>query len=170
MDEHRRSQIFAEWLDRHRGLVARVARVYADTLADQDDVAQEILMQLWASIPAFRGDARETTWVYRISLNVAMNWRRGQFRRRRRLPLSLIDPSELPAAQSAEYTEAVDKLYIAIRRLHAADSSVLLMHLDGLSYGQIASVLGCTSNNVGVRLSRAKKRLAKMLEGLADEL
>ena len=123
-------------------------------------------MQLWASIPAFRGDARETTWVYRISLNVAMNWRRGQFRRRRRLPLSLIDPSELPAAQSAEYTEAVDKLYTAIRRLHVTDSSVL----DGLSYGQIASVLGCTSNNVGVRLSRAKKRLAKMLEGLADDL
>ncbi len=69
--------IFRRWLDGHIGLVLKVVRSSVAAAPDQEDLLQEVLLQLWLSIPAFRGEARETTWIYRVAFNTALAWGRG---------------------------------------------------------------------------------------------
>ncbi len=171
MPEKAKNKLFADWQSRFHPLIIRIAKAYADSADDQKDLAQEIFLQLWRSIPRFRGNSAETTWIYRVALNTSLAWRRGQIRRRKRFPISLIDPSEL---QARDHTLGPDnivrQLYAAIRQLPPADTSVMLMHLDGLAYEQMAEVLGITVSNVGVRIHRAKAKLAELLKGLNDEI
>ena len=65
-------KIFKRWLNDYSKLIFKVVRTYAVSPQDQDDLFQEILIQLYLAIPGFRGDAKETTWIYRVSLNTAL--------------------------------------------------------------------------------------------------
>src|SRR5881275_290434 len=84
MPDDRSNAVFLGWLDRHGPTVLKVARAYTRTAADGQDLAQDILLQLWRSAPGFRGEAGEATWVYRVALNTALGWRRKESRRRAR--------------------------------------------------------------------------------------
>jgi RNA polymerase sigma-70 factor, ECF subfamily len=82
MTAQQQETIFRRWLDEHIGLILNVVRGCAASQQDQDDLFQDVLLQLWSSIPAFRGEARETTWIYRVAWNTALSWRRVKRRRR----------------------------------------------------------------------------------------
>src|ERR1700690_1043386 len=77
-----REAIFRRWFEEHLGLMLKVVRGCTATAQDQDDLLQDILLQLWSSIPSFRREAKETTWIYRVAFNTAMAGRRGERRRR----------------------------------------------------------------------------------------
>jgi RNA polymerase sigma-70 factor (ECF subfamily) len=64
----------------------------------------------------------------------------------------------------------VERLYAAIRQLPKVDASLALMHLDGLSYQEMAEVLGISENYIGVKLNRIRKQLADQLKGVTNEL
>ena len=141
---------------------------------DQDDLFQDFLLQVWSSIPAFRGEAKETTWIYRVAFNTALTWRRGERRRREGHETFLkfdispqVQPSHLDALPEQEI---VAQLYTAIRQLPKVDALLALMHLDGLSYQEMAEVLGISENYIGVKLNRLRKQLADQLKGSDDEL
>lgn len=166
--------LFRKWLDDHLGLILKVVRACASTPEDQEDLFQETLLQIWLSIPAFRGEAKETTWIYRVAFNTALVWRRGE-RRRRLKHETLLKFDAVPVAQASHADELrnreiVELLYSAIRRLPKLDASLALMHLDGLSYREMAEVLGISENHVGVKLNRIRKQLTQLLKGVADEL
>lgn len=170
----KQEKIFAGWFDKYKNLIFKIVRTYADSPDDQDDLFQDILLQLWLSIPAFEGNAKETTWIYRVALNTALVFRRGETRKRKRHRIKFLEITQQPNIKQdfsdPEQTEQIiDRLYDAIRRLSKTDGSLVLMHLEGLSYEQIGEVLGITINNVGVRLNRAKKSLAQLLKGLIDD-
>jgi RNA polymerase sigma-70 factor (ECF subfamily) len=74
MPESEQKQIFYDWLKKYKGLLFKVIRAYAFNLYDQEDLFQEITLQLWNSIPNFRGDSAASTWVYRVSLYSAISW------------------------------------------------------------------------------------------------
>ena len=65
----KQEQLFRRWLDEHKKLMFKVVRTYTDSPEDQDDLFQEILLQLWSSIPSFRGKAKESTWIYRVAMS-----------------------------------------------------------------------------------------------------
>ena len=67
-----REALFTGWLQEHCGIVHKIVRAYAREPADQADLHQEILLQLWRSLPAFRDEAKPSTWIYRVSLNTAL--------------------------------------------------------------------------------------------------
>jgi RNA polymerase sigma-70 factor (ECF subfamily) len=135
---------------------------------------QEVLLQLWSSIPAFRGEAKTTTWIYRVAWNTALAWRRGERRRREGhetfIKLSPSSQVQLSHLDSQPQQEIVERLYAAIRQLPKVDASLALMHLDGLSYQEMAEVLGISENYIGVKLNRIRKQLADQLKGANDEL
>jgi RNA polymerase sigma-70 factor (ECF subfamily) len=174
MTAQEQETIFRRWLDEHLGLMLKVVRGCATAPQDQDDLFQDVLLQLWSSIPAFRGEAKETTWIYRVAFNTALAWRRVERRRRERHETFLkLDAS--PRAQPSHVDllpeqEIVERLYAAIRQLPKVDVSLALMHLDGLSYQEMAEVLGISENYVGVKLNRIRKQLAEQLKGALDEL
>jgi RNA polymerase sigma-70 factor (ECF subfamily) len=152
----------------------KVVRGCATAPQDQDDLFQDVLLQVWSSIPAFRGEAKETTWIYRVAFNTALAWRRGERRRRERhetfLKLDASPRAQPSPVDSLPEQEIVERLYAAIRQLPKVDGSLALMHLDGLSYQEMAEVLGISENYVGVKLNRIRKQLAEQLKGAPDEL
>jgi RNA polymerase sigma-70 factor (ECF subfamily) len=160
---------FKQWLGEHQGLIFKVVRAYAATADDQDDLFQEILLQLWFSIPNFQGKAKVSTWVYRVALNTALVWNRGEKKRRKNRDRLLTVAPQDQAGCSVQSGEIIGRLYEAIRELSKVDASVVLMHLDGLAYSEMAEILGISEGNVGVKLNRAKKQLALILDGLIDD-
>jgi RNA polymerase sigma-70 factor (ECF subfamily) len=175
MTAQEQETLFCRWLDQHLGLILKVARAFTLTPQDQEDLFQEILLQLWSSAPAFRGEAKETTWIYRVSFNTALVWQRGEKRRRLKHE-TYWQFNPLPGPGSGGQTgpspddELVNMLYEAIRQLPKLDASLALMHLDGLSYREMSEVLGISENHVGVKLNRIRKQLADHLKGIVHEL
>ena len=173
MTAQEQEAVFRRWLDEHLGLVLKVVRGCAAAPPDQDDLFQDICLQIWQSIPAFRGEARETTWIYRVAFNTALAWQRGERRRREGHATFLkfdVSPRMQPShAEALPEQEIVEHLYAAIRQLPKVDASLALMLLDGLSYPEMAEVLGISENYIGVKLNRIRKQLAEQLKGAGDE-
>ena len=73
-----RDRVFEGWMEAHKATLFKVARVYGATHADREDLFQEIALQVWHSVEAWRGDCAPTTWIYRVALNTALAWRRKE--------------------------------------------------------------------------------------------
>jgi RNA polymerase sigma-70 factor (ECF subfamily) len=177
MTPHEQESMFRRWLADHTGLMWKVVRAFAAAPEDQEDLLQEIALKLWMSLPAFRGEAKESTWIYRVAFNTALAWKRGEKRRdtKHEKFLELNGAPEVsPEMSSGRHgstrdDEMVEQLYAAIRQLPKLDTSLALMHLDGLGYREMSDVLGITESNVGVKLNRIRKQLAEMLKGGGHE-
>ena len=167
-------QLFERWLTDHKKLIFKVVNAYEASSEEQEDLFQEILLQLWLSIPRFQGKAKETTWIYRVALNTALVWRRGKTRRRKRhcrLIVHSIDTSDTQedAHDCISDQKLLFRVYAAIRERPKIDGTLVLIYMDGLSYDEMAEILGISKSNVGVRLNRARKRLSQLLKGLIDD-
>lgn len=144
----------------HVGVLARIARAFA-TGADQHDLMQELMIAVWRATPAFRGDAKETTFIFRVAHNAALTWRRREKTRARRHA----EYERLMVPESAgEDGDLVGRLYAAIRTLESLDRSLVLLSLEGQSYADIGEIHGLSETNVGARLSRARRKLAQLME------
>jgi RNA polymerase sigma-70 factor (ECF subfamily) len=161
------------WLDEHGSSVIKVARAYTLASDECQDLAQEILLQAWQSLPNFEGKASPATWFYRVALHTAMNWhRKDKPRRSRQEPLLDVQTLATDGANSAEQAqqrETVEQLYAAIHQLPRTDAALVLLYLDELSYREMAEVLGISESNVGVKLNRAKKTLSALINGQSHE-
>lgn len=163
-----RTAHFLALLDAHRALLCKVCRVYARTEADREDLHQEILAQLWRALPRFRGEASETTWLYRVALNTAISYYRRSRTRRQYVPDDEATPETWQATcpgpdEALAERERLDRLYGAIGRLSDAEKALVVLYLEDRSYREMADVLGLSESNVGVRLHRIKKKLATLL-------
>ena len=154
-------QTFSNQLQRHRGIVLKVAGSYTRHEADLADLVQEIAAQLWRAWPSFDPDQRFSTWMYRIALNVAITFARGHgLRERHSVPL---DESTHDLATGGiddlEAREQIRMLYRFIDTLEPLNRALLLMYLDDCSSREIAEVLGMSESNVTTRISRLKQRI-----------
>ncbi|MBA3849137.1 MAG: hypothetical protein C0502_03975 [Opitutus sp.] len=163
--------IFLTWFRDHRGILFKIARSFAASAADQDELFQEMLFQLWRSAARFRGESKASTWVYRVCFHTAQTWRRGEERREYWKGALAAEPApEAPSSVACERSEALGALYRAVRGLPEAERTLVLLLLDGQSYREIAEVTGLTENHVGVALSRARKKLAAAMQEVRREL
>ncbi len=159
--------LFRRWMADHQGLLFKVVRSHEANPEDQQDLLQEIVLQMWRSIPSWMGRCRETTWIYRVALNTAYGWRRSEKRRRERnervAAFAVAVDADVSSGEAMLHRSDLEHLYGAIRQLAQSDASLIIMHLDGLSAREIAEVLGISENNVAVKLSRARKQLAQLM-------
>lgn len=173
LDEDHKA-IFTNWLEEHSSSLLKVARAYTLTSDECQDLAQEILLQAWRSMPKFQGKASPATWFYRVALHTAMNWhRKDRPRRLHQEPLLEVQTLAVESANASErieHQELVEQLYQAIHQLPNTDVALVLLYLDDMSYREMASVLGISESNVGVKLSRAKKALATLLDAAPAEV
>jgi RNA polymerase sigma-70 factor (ECF subfamily) len=153
---------FAELLERHRGIVFKVAATYCRNPADREDVAQEIVTQLWRALPKFDATRTFSTWMYRIALNVAISFvRTNTLRERHTVALDEAHEVEDSSDGAAERDERARLLYAFVDRLDALNRALLLLYLDEHSYRDIAAILGITETNVATKISRLKQRFAR---------
>ena len=153
-----------ELIRRHFGLIHKIAFAYCRDATDREDVVQEVALQLWRSRDRYDQRFRESTWVYRIALNVAISFQRRE-RRHREQRLSIDDQSiTVVAAPSVEPNEDVQLLLSCIADLGALDKALALLYLDGNDHESITEVLGISVSNVGTKLHRIKARLRVAFE------
>ncbi len=163
------------WLAQHGAIVRRLSRVYATDAADRQDLHQEMLIQLWRSLPSYRGQARDSTWIYRVCLNTALTWKRA-WQRRQALVVVSANASAAPEAVRAspaeiqEHSQQLEILLDAMRTLPAGECSLLVLALEGVTHREIGEILGMTENHVGVALLRARRKLSALLMETNDEL
>jgi RNA polymerase sigma-70 factor, ECF subfamily len=163
-----RDRIFNDWLASHKGILFKVVHAYAFEHADRQDLFQEIVLQVWRSVDAFRGESSVSTWVYRVALNTATAWTRKQDRHRRgKQPLETV--AGLLAASQRDADPRVEWLYRQIAQLNDVDRSVALLMLDGFAYREIAAIVGISEGNVAVKISRLKAALTTQLAKESDQ-
>ena len=159
MDRRSQDLRFGEWMETYLPMLRRMCRAFAPP-ADQPDLMQDMLLALWRAAPAWRGEAAAATFVYRVAFNTAAGWRR---RGKARPELAVEDLAVMNAADPAQ-EERLEQLYAGLRQLGEADRALLMLSLDGLDYRQIAELHGITETNVGARLTRARARLAAIIQ------
>ncbi|MEZ0542463.1 RNA polymerase sigma factor [Fibrella arboris] len=158
MTEREQNQTFTDWLGQYKALLFKIVRAYAVPVMDQDDLLQEILIQVWHSIPTFRQQSSPTTWIYRIALNTAIKWSTKE--RKHTDARETIDTEQsILVEPSVQSDERVDWLYEEIHQLNEVDRSICLLFLDGFSYKEMAMMLGISESNIGVKINRIKKQL-----------
>jgi RNA polymerase sigma factor (sigma-70 family) len=169
-----RESLFKEWDTAHRGILLKFTRSYARSPVDAADLMQELRLQLWNSTASYAGQAKASTWIYRVCLNTALSWHRNTARRLARIDadadLKALLAEGLSPLESAGDRELLERLYVSIHAMPETERGLILMSLDGLAYREIAEITGMTENHVGVCLTRARKQLAALMKGITDEL
>jgi RNA polymerase sigma-70 factor, ECF subfamily len=166
-------EAFSRLVQEHSGLVYRVSlRILG--VGGAQDASQEVWVKVWRNIKNFRGDSAFSTWLYRITVNTCLSFRRKESRRREReyggdeMPF-LPEPSggdadPEAAALSAERREEIQAALGHVRAEHRA--ALVLRHMEGLSYAEIAKVLDVPDGTAKGWVSRGR---AAMLIALAEE-
>lgn len=158
MNASERENIFRRWIKNYQSLIFKILHTYCDQHQDREDLFQEIALQLWRSVPNFQGKSKETTWIYRVALNVTLQWHRSENKRRNR-QRSLDMGRGLLQVHAPQYSGKFEWLHSEIKKLGEIDRSLILLHLEGMSYQEMANILGISETNVGVKLNRIKNRL-----------
>ena len=149
---------FTNLLLRHAGLIHKVAYAYCRNATDREDVIQEIAMQLWQSRDRYDDRFKETTWIYRIAINVAVSFYRRE-RRHSHRRVSLEGAAITISAPSANPSPDLEQLMRWADDLGELDKALVLLYLDGHDHASIAEVLGISVSNVGTKLHRIKNKL-----------
>jgi len=169
MPKTKRNQVFEEWMDTHKAILFKVARAYGATHADREDLFQQIALQVWNSVEAFRGEAKVTTWIYQVALNTALAWNRKE--RKHGWGRQELEATTGLLIAPAERDPRLEWIYERIAELDVVSRSLALLLLDGFSYRDMSRILGLSESNVGVKINRIKATLtAQLAKESNDEL
>lgn len=153
---------FVSLINDHQGLIHKICILYENDPEVRNDLFQEIVLQLWKSFSSFRGEAKISTWMYRIALNTAIS----RFRKQTRL-VKTEDLRELHLNISDsggdDREENFQKLQWAIHQLSEIERAMIMMALEEIPYDEIAETVGITQNNVRVRMNRIREKLKKLM-------
>ena len=149
---------FVTIIQQNEGLIYKVAKLYANSREDEQDIYQEIVYQLWKSFGSFRNDAKINTWMYRVALNTSIAYLNKEKRRggHTQIDETLLD---VPTTNDALKEERIQVLYAHLKKLDTVEKGIILLYLEGKTYDEIAAITGFTATNVGTRLGRIKQKI-----------
>ena len=152
---------FLEILSKYQGIIHKVNLVYFRTVADREDNFQEVVYQLWKSFSLLADRSKIGSWIYSVAINTSIS----KIRKDCKFVLmdTMPDTETVDDADSIENKMTCEQLLDAIHKLNEVDKSIMLLYLEEHTYEQIAEIIGISSSNVGVRISRAKKQLKTIL-------
>jgi len=153
---------FINLINEHQGLIHKVCIMYENDQDARNDLFQEIVLQLWKSFPSFRGEAKITTWMYRIALNTAISGFRKQTRKVKTEDLQELH-FNIRDYGNDDQEENFQKLQWAIRQLSEIERAMIMMALEEVPYEEIAETIGITQNNVRVRMNRIREKLRNLM-------
>ncbi len=154
---------FIVLLEKHQNIVHKICRMYTDDMDSHQDLFQEITIQLWKAYPKFRGEAKFSTWMYRVALNTAITLYRKS---KRSVATFGIDSIHFKIkAQEYDDTEEeqLKQLYTAVKSLNDIEKALVFLYLEDKSYKEISETMGISSVNARVKMNRIKSKLKKIL-------
>lgn len=150
-------------INNHRGIIYKVCNLYFYRDEDRKDLFQEVVLQLWKSFPSFRGESKQSTWMYRVALNTAITIFRKDKKKPSPQEISLAELEIPNMSDLVEDSENLSRLRSAIERLSKIERAIIMLYLDEKSYEEISEIIGISTSNVGVKLNRIKIKLEKIL-------
>ncbi|QQV01486.1 RNA polymerase sigma factor [Chryseobacterium taihuense] len=154
---------FLEKIEKHKGIIYKISKIYMDDQSDREDLFQEIIYQVWKAYSTFRGDSEFSTWLYRIALNTAIMFLRSEKRRSFITNDDFSDYRIKNEEYDDEKEENLSKMYSAINKLNPIDKAFIFYYLENFSGKQIAEQMGISEGNVRVKMNRAKNKLKELL-------
>ena len=119
------------------------------------DLYQEIVLRLWKGYQKYRPDDKDIYWIYKISLNTAISYKRKK--------TFAILPLDKTADNLATHEDTTnDELYELINQLDPLDKSIIYLYLEQRSYEEISQITGISATNVGTKIQRIKQKLKRM--------
>ena len=152
---------FVEVIQDNEGILYKMTRLYVNDKEDQKDLYQDIVYQLWKSFSTFKGDAKLSTWIYRIALNTSLLFLKNKKRKGYKTSLDgivLINENYDPVLE-----ERLKILYAHIRELGEVDKVIVFLFLEGKKYEEISEITGMSTSNIGTRMARIKEKLNKKI-------
>jgi RNA polymerase sigma-70 factor (ECF subfamily) len=156
-------QEFLDKIEKHKGIIFKISKMYMDEKDDRDDLFQEITYQVWKAYPGFKGQSEFSTWLYRIALNTAIVFLKSE---KKRSFIGNEDFSNYRIIQDEyddEKEEKLAKMYNAIHRLNPIDKAFIFYYLEDFSGKEISDQMGISEGNVRVKMNRAKNKLKDIL-------
>lgn len=154
--------LFGKIIEENKQKILRICFAYTTNQEDQKDLFQEIALNIWKSLPSFRRESSTDTWVYRICLNISMQYARMNNKNKRskvEIEGVILSDKSADIESNFEKAEKIKRLHGCISKLNTADKALVLLFLEDLSYQTIAEVTGISENYVAVKLSRIKTKL-----------
>lgn len=149
---------FIQLLNQNQKIIHKVCNLYMNWQEDKEDLFQEITLQAWKAFSQFRGEAKFSTWLYRVALNTAIT-----FFRKDKKNAFIATVSEIPElAHQSDRDPIEDKtkaMYKAIADLSKIDKAIVMLYLEDYSYSEISEIIGITANNIAVKMNRIKVKL-----------
>ena len=162
MQKHEAERQFEKHIREHELLLHKVCRMYAYTDADRQDLFQEMVIQLWKAYPKFKGDAKLSTWMYRIAINTAITGLRKKKNfittyGHASFPENISDDSPGMAQE-----EQLQQLYKAIEQLNEIEKAIVMLYMEDRSYTEMEDILGISEGNLRVKMNRIKEKLRQL--------
>ena len=155
---------FLEKIDKHKGIIFKISKMYMDNHDDQNDLFQEIVYQVWKSFHSFEGKSEFSTWLYRIALNTAIIFLKSKKRR------SFIQNDDVSVYKIKEEDYNLEdelklkQMYEAIQKLNPIDKALIFYYLEDFSGKEMAEQMGISEGNARVKLNRAKEKLKDLIQ------
>jgi len=155
---------FVTLVQEHQNLIHKICRLYTNSDAEHKDLFQEITIQLWKAYPKFRGDAKFSTWMYRVGINTAISLYRKS---KSRIQSFSFDDVSYKIPHNETYDDTQDQqlksIYAALNHLNDIDKAVIFLYLEDKNYKEISEAIGISEVNARVKMNRIKKKLKTQL-------
>ncbi len=165
-----KNNIFISVIVAHKGILYKVANAYCKDSEDRKDLIQEIYMQLWKSFANYNDGYKYSTWIYRISLNVAISFYRKE-NSRTKISGSFFDEILIfsDTSETDETKTNFDLLQQFIAELKDLDKALMLLYLEEKGYKEIAEIIGYSETNVATKIGRIKVKLKERFSQIKNQ-
>ena len=154
---------FVTNLEKHQNIVHKICRMYTNDQESHNDLFQEITIQLWKAFPKFRGDAKFSTWMYRVALNTAITLYRKSKKELRTQDYDDVSFKITADEYDGETERQLNLMYKAVKELNDIDKALVFLYLEDQSYKDISYTLGISEVNARVKMNRIKTALKNIL-------
>ena len=163
MTKDKLSEQFLSVFEDNTGIIIKIARAFTRTSHDREDLINDIALELWKSFERFKGDSKISTWIYRVAINISMNYKR---KKKKDSFFSFLDDfkkvDSLPWLIEQDNSSESEILYNCIDELSEINKAIILLYLDGNSHDEISEIMGISKTNVGTRIGRIKEQIRNL--------
>ncbi len=157
---------FLTLIEANKRIIFKICNAYCQNAADREDLAQEIIYQLWKSWSSFNASAKLSTWMYRIALNVAISF----YRKERKTTATVLMGDQLIEIADENLEEGLETnlnaLQHFINELKELDRALMILYLEEKSHKEMAEIIGISTTNVATKIGRIKEQLKQKFSSL----